>query len=145
MLKLSPGGELFGEDCVMMDLETGLYHDVSCDTKNCFLCQFRGDKIFKLKGLCLDQVSIDTTYAIVLSTEQMAFRGLLGRTNITLNKMTNNWEIISHVPLQRLGHLIGYSNSFPLGLETWYLGINCVHKIETYNEQELKLTRVINL
>ena len=145
MLKLSPGGEIFGEDCVKMDSDTGLYHDVSCDSKNCFLCQFRGDKMFKLKGLCLDQDFIDTKYAMVLSNEQFTFRGLFGRTNITLNKLTNNWEIISHVPYKTHGNLIGFSNLFPLGLETWYLGIDCVHEIETYNKHELKLTRVIIL
>jgi hypothetical protein len=91
-------------------IRRGLYHDVNCQMKNCFLCQFMGDKNFKLSGLCVSQELIDTMYTLVTSLEQFTFRGLLGRTNITLNKATNNWEIVSHALHKTLGHVFGFTN-----------------------------------
>ena len=68
-------------------------------------------------GLCFDQDIIDTRY--IFAIEEFTFRGLLGRTNISLNPLTNHWEIISHLPRQNLNHVVGILNDdsaiFPLG------------------------------
>ncbi len=79
---------------------------MSCETPFCFACQFKGETLFKLRGLCLEQKQIDTDYIFMhhfIPSGELTFRGLLGWTNITLNKTSQAWEIVSHKFIENLG------------------------------------------
>jgi len=60
------GGEL-GDSCIILKPDPSLYFDATCKNHFCFACQFQGDTVFKLKGLCLEQELIDTEYIFMHS------------------------------------------------------------------------------
>jgi hypothetical protein len=64
------GGEL-GDSCIILKQDPMLYFDVTCETQYCFACQFQGDTLFKLRGLCLEQELIDTDYIFMHSFIQI--------------------------------------------------------------------------
>jgi hypothetical protein len=78
---------------------------------------------------------------------ELTFRGLLGRTNITLNKITQYWEIVSHTPVEQIGQVLGVYNgskTFPLGVGYWTITEDCMIK-KTTRGGELKLSKVIEI
>jgi len=78
-----------------------------------------------------------------LIVEELTFRGLLGRTNITLNKTNQVWEILSHTSTEHpLGSYNG-SKLFPLGLQSWSMTVDCGIK-KASKEMKLKLSKVLN-
>jgi hypothetical protein len=146
--KGEPNGHDLGDECIILKPDPSLYFDIRCKNTYCFNCQFEGETIFKLKGLCLEQELIDTDYIFMHSFipfGEFTFRGLLGRTNITLNKTTQHWEILSHTFVEHTGHVLGLYNGskiFPLGVRPWTMTVDCTIK-KTRKEMKLKLSKVI--
>ena len=145
-----PNGVELGDECIILKNEPILYFDITCKTPFCFACQFNGDTLFKLRGLCLDQELIDTDYIFMHSFipfGEWTFRGLLGRTNITLNKTTLIWEIVSHTSVDHVGFVLGIFNGskpFPIGVHSWTMAVDCTVK-KTSKEMKLKLSKVIKM
>ncbi len=77
-----------------------------------------------------------------LITEELTFRGLLGRTNITLNKTTQEWEILSHTSTEHPFGSYNGSKPFPLGLQSWSMTVDCGIK-KARKETKLKLSKVL--
>jgi hypothetical protein len=77
-----------------------------------------------------------------LIIEEFTFRGLLGRTNITLNKTTQVWEILSHTSAEHLFGSYNGSKHFPLGLQSWSMLVDCNVK-KASKEMKLKLSKVL--
>ncbi len=76
-----------------------------------------------------------------LISGEMTFRGLLGKTNITLNKTTQVWEILSHTSVEHRFGFYNGSKPFPIGVHSWSMVMDCTVK-RTRNELKLKLSKV---
>jgi hypothetical protein len=63
-LRGEPNGEFMEENCAILKLESRAYVDMHCKMSYCFHCRFDydNDAIFKLRGLCQEQVSILPTF-----------------------------------------------------------------------------------
>ncbi len=141
-----PDGAFLQHNCVGASQETLAYYDVDCNWDLCFICQFEEERIFKLKGLCSEQTLVDSDY--IYLSNQITFKGLLGRTNIILNENMSSWDLMySQYNSERNGSL-GYLNDsqskkFPLGAFNWNINFHC-HKMNTnFTSAELKLTKVL--
>ncbi len=76
-----------------------------------------------------------------LISGEMTFRGLLGKTNITLNKTNQVWEILSHTSVEHPYGSYNGSKPFPIGVHSWSMTIDCTVK-RTRKETNLKLSKV---
>ncbi len=139
-----PNGEITGENCVGAFLSTEKYHDIKCEEKKCFSCQFQREVLFELKGLCSEQELIDTDY--IFLTDQilnghLIFQGILGKTLIEFNKTSRLWNMRSQSRDENLGFMNGFGYlDTPVGKKNWYLYVNC--RAEITNNIKLKLTKV---
>ena len=140
-----PNGKNTNENCVKANPHAAIYYDYKCTDLYCFPCQFSEESVFRLKGLCIEQENIDTDYVLVLdslSNGKYKFQGLLGRSYIEWNK---TWQLMSYLELPVVGYNLGFSNSsknFPLGVETWYMKIDCETPLNETKEVQLKLSKV---
>ena len=131
-----PDGEGF-ENCAKFDTKTGLYIDAVCsDNKECFVCTWKTEPIFKLRGLCSGS-RIDTDYILIQDltyNEQIFFFGF-GYNNILFSDKLNSWLMVEdkqedlfdgqrqqmNEPKKIVGivKLNMMSNQLPVGLHLW--------------------------
>ena len=131
-----PDGEGF-ENCAKFDTKTGLYIDAVCsDNKECFVCNWKTEPIFKLRGLCSGS-RIDTDYVLIpylTYNEQIFFFGF-GNNNILFSHKLNSWLMVenkledlfdgSRQIVNEPEKIVGIfkpnikSNQLPVGLHLW--------------------------
>ncbi len=139
-----PNGEITSEDCVVAYLSTAKYHDIKCQEKICFSCQFQREVTFKLKGLCSEQELIDTDYIFLIdqiTNGNLIFQGILGKTFIEFNKTTRTWNLQSQILNVSLGFMNGNIHfETPNSKQNWSLPDPC--DSDVVSNIQLKLTKV---
>ena len=141
-----PNDELIEESCTVLRRTSKRYESVICTIPTCFPCHVKKKTVFKLKGLCQEQEKIDTDYIFLrdaVSEGKMIFLGLLGKTFIILNEGTKNWELTSQNATEGILGTFDDSKSFPLGMHSWSLNVQCEDPVKTPVAMQLKLTKVI--
>ena len=147
------GGDL--EKCTGFNGNTCKYFDYPCQSKTCFLCAWRDNPLFNLRGLCMNT---QVGYQYVLLPEKtfggnVFFFGLR-YTNILFNQETSSWLIVKNkmIEIFKPGGIskdsldvVGtfkldksIAHNLPVGTHFWNLTENC-NKV-----MQLKLTQVRN-
>ena len=137
------------QECTLYHSQSGLYSDIGCFSKRCFICRWQTETVqFLLKGLC-EFSNIDHHYTLdptLAFNDYIAFVGNL-KNFIVFSKARDSWVIVErkYLPSNEsdLGEIIGkalineHGNGFPIGTMKWE--INDEHCNET---RPLKLTKV---
>ena len=132
---------------------TGKYYDGSCLYKSCFICSWKYQPLFTLRGLCAKS-QIDTQFVLrpKLEFDKNIFFYGVERNNIIFDSSKHSWLIVE----DKAEDLIGPENTFvrpqnilgtlwldksdnrqtPVGTQLWNLTDRCS------NELPLKLTSV---
>ena len=142
------GGDL--QQCSTYRRISGKYYDCSCLYKSCFVCSWRYQPLFTLRGLC-SKSQIDTQFVLrpQLDYDKNIFFYGLGKNSLIFDKEKNAWLIVEDDliglentaarPKNILGTLLldSYdSNHTPVGTHQWNLTDKC------NNVLPLKLTSV---
>jgi hypothetical protein len=138
--KNNPSVEHLKENCVFAQQSSMRLLNERCENKYCSLCNFKEDSVFRLKGFCSEQSSIDTHYTFV-NENGVAFRGLYGKTFITVNETSQIWQLTEYVTYAEIA---SFNNSkvFPIGLHEWSVNFDCDKKLDIMKTVGLKLTKV---
>jgi hypothetical protein len=139
-----PNGEITDENCVGAFLFTKKIYDIKCDEKRCFSCEFQREVLYKLRGLCFEQETIDTDYIFLVNQipyGNLIFQGILGKTLIMFDKTTKTWNIKS----QKLNVILGIMDGAkyfetPVGTKNWTRVAQCDYNFEP--NIRLRLTKV---
>ena len=135
-----PNGGDF-QKCSTYKTHSGKYHDVSCLFKSCFVCSWKYQPAFTLRGLCAKS-QIDNQYVLrpELDHDKNIFFYGVGRNNIIFDKSKHSWVIVednsiiigpentSDRPKKILGTLwLDKSDSHhtPVGTQFWNLTDGC--------------------
>ena len=128
-----PNGREF-QNCTGYDLQTSKFLDLDCPLKNCFVCFWKDEPLFHLKGLCKDS-QIDMSYVLLPNwtyDDNFVFSGF-DTTNIIFSKVNDAWLIVDNklAEMQKevdsnltiLGKFEPdkFSNQLPIGLKLWEL------------------------
>ena len=84
------GGRL--QNCTTFNAETGNFYDESCSYKSCFVCAWKREPVFKLRGLC-DKTQIEQSYVLLPQFKYVFFYGF-ERNNILYEEKTGSWLIV---------------------------------------------------
>ena len=150
----SPNGGAL-EKCTGFNGNDCKYFDYPCESKNCFICAWKDNPVFNLRGLC---TNTQVNYQYVLAPEKtfggnVFFFGI-GKHNILFNQETSSWLIVKN-KMQEIFKPGGISTDsldvvgtfkpdqsnahhLPVGTHFWNLTDNC-NKV-----MQLKLTQVRN-
>ena len=145
------GGDF--QKCSTYTTIDGKYYDTSCLYKSCFICSWKYQPLFTLRGLCAKS-QIDTQFVLrpKLEFDKNIFFYGVGRNNIIFDSVKHSWIIVE----DKAQDLIGPENTFvrpqnisgtlwldksdnrqtPVGTQLWNLTDRC------NNELPLKLTGV---
>ena len=145
------GGDI--QTCTSYKINSGKYLDISCWDKKCFVCSWKNQPLFTLRGVCAKS-QIDTHFVLQAEIEfdkNIFFYGL-GKNSIIFDKEKNAWLIVednyydliglentSARPKNILGTLLldsHDSHHTPVGTHKWNLTDKC------NNVLPLKLTSV---
>ena len=145
------GGDI--QTCSSYNTNSGKYLDISCLNKKCFVCSWKNQPLFTLRGVCAKS-QIDTHFVLrpEIEFDKNVFFYGLGKNSIIFDKEKNAWLIVednaheligientSARPKNILGTLwldISDSHHTPAGAHKWNLTDKCK------NVLPLKLTSV---
>ena len=147
------GGGL--EKCTGFNGNDCKYFDYHCESKTCFICAWKENPVFNLRGLCTN-TQIDEQFVLLPEKTfggNIFFFGI-GKTNIIFNPETGSWLIVMNKAKEifKPGGLSSDSldvvgtfkpdrsdaNHLPVGTHFWNLTENCNKVLQ------LKLTQVRN-
>ena len=145
------GGDI--QTCSSYKIDSGKYLDISCSTKKCFVCSWKNQPLFTLRGVCANS-QIDTHFVLRTEIEfdkNIFFYGL-GKNSIIFDKEKNAWLIVEDNSYDLIGldntsarpkNILGTlwldsydSHHTPVGTYKWNLTDKC------NNVLPLKLTSV---
>ena len=151
----SPGQPNGGDfqKCSIYNKITGKYYDESCLYKSCFVCSWKYQPLFTLRGLCA-KTQIDTQFVLRPELEfdkDLFFYGV-GKNSIIFDQVKNSWLIVEDKAEDLIGpentsvrpkNILGTfwldnsdSHQTPIGTQLWNLTDKC------NNLLPLKLTSV---
>ena len=86
----------------------GKYYDTSCSYKSCFICSWKYQPLFTLRGLCA-MSEIDTQFVLrpQLDFDKNLFFYGVGKNNIIFDKENHSWLIVE----DKIHDLIGPENT----------------------------------
>ena len=131
----------------------GKYYDTSCSYKSCFICSWKYQPLFTLRGLCAKS-QVDTQFVLrpELDFDKNIFFYGLGKNSIIFDKKKNAWLIVEDNTYDLIGlentsarpkNILGTlwldsydSHHIPVGTHKWNLTDKC------NNVLPLKLTSV---
>ena len=134
------GGEF--QKCSMYNKIDGKYYDVSCLWKSCFICSWKYQPLFNLRGLCA-MSEIDTQFVLrpQLDFDKNLFFYGVGRNNIIFDKENHSWLIVEDKIHELIGpeitsarpkNILGTfwldnpdSHHTPVGTQMWNLTDRC--------------------
>ena len=100
------GGDL--QKCSTYSMITGKYYDCSCLYKSCFVCSWKYQPLFTLRGLCTKS-QIDTQFVLrpKLDFDKNVFFYGVGKNSIIFDEEKQSWLIVE----DKIYELIGPENS----------------------------------
>ena len=146
------GGDL--QECTVYSTEDAKYSDIECSVKTCYVCVWKKEPLFSLRGLCFD-TEIDHQYVLIPQHKydgNMFFFGF-GNSNIIFSNEMRSWLIVANTAEDLLNsgvntkslHILGImqlekhsNNIVPIGTHFWNLTDRCDRIMA------LKLTHVSN-
>ena len=87
------GGSI--QECTSYGSDDGNFFDVSCSYKSCFVCAWKKEPVFKLRGLC-DKTNIEQFYVLLpqyaYGNGNIVLQGF-GKNSILFDSKTKSWLI----------------------------------------------------
>ena len=132
-----PNGGTF-QQCTCYHTEDVNYYDEVCNYKSCFVCSWKNEPTFTLRGLCVD-TQIDEQYVLLpeLSYDGNVYFFGFRHTNILFNKDLGSWIIVEDLTAdlfngERPKKIVGIFEldkfedfQFPIGKNMWNLTDKC--------------------
>ena len=134
------GGDL--QKCSLYNIISGKYDDDSCLYKACFVCSWKYQPLFTLRGLCAKS-QIDTQYVLrpqLVFDKNLFFYGV-GKNNIIFDQEKQSWLIVEDKDHELIGPENTYvrpksilgtlwldkydSHQTPVGTQLWNLTDRC--------------------
>ena len=134
------GGEL--QKCSTYNIISGEYYDTSCLYKSCFVCSWKYQPAFTLRGLCAKS-QIDTQFILrpELEFDRNVFFYGVGKNSIIFDQEKHSWLIVEDKAEDLLGpentsarpkNILGTlwldnsdSQQTPVGTQIWNLTDRC--------------------
>ena len=153
------GGDL--QECTSYHAHSGQFYYNQCTYKNCFVCSWKTEPLFSLRGLCSD-TQIDHQYVLLpqqIYDGNIFFLGF-GSTNIIFSQKIKSWLIVDDqatdllkseniMPKKILGSLqLGkFSNHLPIGTHFWNLTDKCdkIMALKLTHVGKINIEKLINL
>ena len=130
------------QKCSTYILSSGKYLDVSCMYKSCFVCSWKYQPLFTLRGLC-PMSQIDTQFVLrpQLEFDKNVFFYGVGKNNIIFDQEKHSWLIVEDEDHELIGpentsvrpkNILGTlwldssdSHHTPVGTHKWNLTDQC--------------------
>ena len=134
------GGDI--QTCSTYQISSGKYLDSSCLFKSCFVCSWKNQPLFTLRGLCAKS-EIDTQFVLrpQLDFDKNVFFYGVGKNSIIFDKEKNSWLIVEDKAHELIGpentsarpkNILGTlwldnsdSHHTPVGTQLWNLTDRC--------------------